>query len=230
MEPIQIIALSMGAAWASGINLYATVAMLGWMGSTGNIDLPPGLEVVENPMVIFVASAMYVVEFFADKIPGVDSAWDTIHTFIRIPAGAALAAGAVGDVSPAMEFAAVLAGGGLAATTHATKAGSRLMINASPEPFTNWGASIAEDAAAIALLWTALYYPWLAVAILVVFVAVAIWLLPKLWRLIRALFSRIGRMFGGKSVPVTEASSTDADFDDRAATPDNLSIAKPPTQ
>jgi hypothetical protein len=204
--------------------------MLGWMGTTGNIDLPPGLEVVENPMVIFVASAMYVVEFFADKIPGVDSAWDTIHTFIRIPAGAALAAGAVGDVSPAIEFAAVLAGGGLAAATHATKAGSRLMINASPEPFTNWGASIAEDAAVIALLWTALYYPWLAVAILVVFVAVAIWLLPKLWRLIKALFSRIGRMFGGKTAAVTEASSTDAYFDDEAATPDNLSIAKPPTR
>ncbi len=173
---------------------------------------------------------MYVVEFFADKIPGVDSAWDTIHTFIRIPAGAALAAGAVGDVSPAIEFAAVLAGGGLAAATHATKAGSRLMINASPEPFTNWGASIAEDAAVIALLWTALYYPWLAVAILVVFVAVAIWLLPKLWRLIKALFSRIGRMFGGKTAAVTEASSTDAYFDDEAATPDNLSIAKPPTR
>ena len=229
MDPIQIIALSMGAAWASGINLYATVAMLGWMSSTGNIDLPPGLEVVENPMVIFVASAMYVVEFFADKIPGVDSAWDTVHTFIRIPAGAALAAGAVGDVTPAMQFAAVLAGGGLAATTHVTKAGSRLMINASPEPFTNWGASIAEDAAAIALLWTALYHPWLALAILVLFVAVAIWLLPKLWRLIKALFSRIGRMFGGKTAPEATVSSADSDYDSGEATPDNLSITKPPS-
>jgi hypothetical protein len=227
MDPIQIIALSMGAAWASGINLYATVAMLGWMGTTGNIDLPPGLEVVENPMVIFVASAMYVVEFCADKIPGVDSAWDTIHTFIRIPAGAALAAGAVGDVSPAMELVAVLAGGGLAATTHVTKAGSRLMINASPEPFTNWGASIAEDAAAIALLWTALYYPWLAVGILVVFVLVAIWLLPKLWRLVKAMMARIGRMFSG--APTVDSPAMDAGFDSGSATPENLTIAKPPT-
>lgn len=203
MDPIQIIALSMGAAWASGINLYATVAMLGWMGATGNIDLPPGLEVLENPLVIFVASAMYVVEFFADKIPGVDSAWDTIHTFIRIPAGAALAAGAVGDVGPALQFAAVLAGGGLAATAHVTKAGSRLMINASPEPFTNWAASIAEDVAVIALLWTALYHPWLAVGILIAFTVAAVWLLPKLWRLIKALFGRIGRLFSGTPAPAT---------------------------
>src|SRR6056300_1021764 len=99
--------------------------MLGWMGATGNIELPPELELVENPLVIFVASAMYVVEFIADKVPGVDSTWDTIHTFIRIPAGAALAAGAVGDVNEAVQFAAMLAGGGMAATTHATKAGTR---------------------------------------------------------------------------------------------------------
>ena len=223
MDPIQIIALSMGAAWASGVNLYATVAMLGLMSTTGNIELPPGLEVVENPMVIFAACAMYVVEFVADKIPGVDSAWDTVHTFIRIPAGAALAAGAVGDISPAMEFAAVLAGGGLAATTHATKAGTRLMINTSPEPFTNWGASIAEDASAIALLWAALYHPWLAVAALVVFVLIMIWLLPRLWRLIKALFTRIGRLFGGKPAP--EPVSGDAGFSE--AMPDNLTIAKP---
>lgn len=197
MDPIQIIALSMGAAWASGINLYATVAMLGLMGSTGNIDLPPELAIVEDPLVIFVACAMYVVEFVVDKVPGVDTAWDTVHTFIRIPAGAALAAAAVGDISPAIEFAALLAGGTLAATTHATKAGTRLMINTSPEPFSNWMASIAEDIAAIGAVWLALYHPWIAVGALVVFVLLMIWLLPKLWNLIKALFSRIARLFGG---------------------------------
>jgi hypothetical protein len=237
MDPIQIIALSMGAAWASGVNLYATVAMLGWMSATGNIELPPGLEVVENPVVMFIATGMYVVEFFADKIPGVDSAWDTVHTFIRIPAGAALAAGALGDVSPAMEFAAILAGGGLAATTHATKAGTRLLINTSPEPFTNWGASIAEDAAAIALVWTALNHPYLAVGFLVLFIALTIWLLPKLWRLIKALFARIGRLFSGKPAPVEPsaaampsaaggATAADATYGDGPA--DSLTIAKPP--
>lgn len=240
MDPIQIIALSMGAAWASGINLYATVAMLGWMSATGNIELPPGLEVLENPLVIFVASAMYVVEFVADKIPGFDSAWDTIHTFIRIPAGAALAAGAVGDVGPAMEFAALLAGGGLAAATHATKAGTRLVINTSPEPFTNWGASLAEDVAVITLLWVALNHPWAAVAFLTVFVLIMIWLLPRLWRLIKALFARIGRLFTGKPAPTAgvsdgvsagvpnDANYASADGGGDAALPDNLTIAKPP--
>jgi len=226
MDPIQIIALSMGAAWASGVNLYATVAMLGWMSATGNIELPPGLEVVENPMVMFVATGMYVIEFFADKIPGVDSAWDSVHTFIRIPAGAALAAGALGDVGPAMEFAAILAGGSLAATTHATKAGTRLMINTSPEPFTNWGASIAEDAAAITLLWAALNHPYLAVGFLVVFILLTIWLLPKLWRLIKALFARVGRLFSGKPAPAPAAATADAAYGEGPT--DSLTIAKPP--
>ena len=225
MDPIQYIALSMGAAWASGVNLYATIAMLGWMGATGNIDLPPELELVENPLVIFVASAMYVVEFIADKIPGVDSTWDTIHTFIRIPAGAALAAGAVGDVNEAVQFAAMLAGGGMAATTHATKAGTRLMINTSPEPFTNWGASLAEDVAAITLLWTALNHPWIAVGVLVVFILLMIWLLPKLWRLIKALFSRIGRLFSGKPAPEAAGAAPDANYSEGVS--DSLRINKP---
>ncbi|MDX1581104.1 MAG: DUF4126 domain-containing protein, partial [Alphaproteobacteria bacterium] len=204
MDPIQIIALSMGAAWASGINLYATVLVLGLMGTTGNMELPPGLEIVTHPLVIAAAGVMYVIEFFADKVPGVDSGWDTIHTFIRIPAGAALAAGAVGDVGPAVEFAAILAGGSMAATTHATKAGSRLLINTSPEPVTNWTASIGEDIAAIAAVWAALNYPWLMVAFLVLFIILMIWLLPKLWRLIKALFRRIGRLFGGGQEPEPE--------------------------
>jgi hypothetical protein len=145
MDAVSMIALSMGAAWASGINLYATIFMLGYMATTGNITLPEEMEVVANPMVMTAAGLMYCIEFFADKIPGVDSGWDTIHTFIRIPAGAMLAATAVGDVTPAVELSAGLLGGAFAAGSHMTKAGSRLLINTSPEPVTNWTASVSED-------------------------------------------------------------------------------------
>ena len=118
------IALTLGASWASGINLYAVLVVLGLGGATGNIDLPPDLQGLENPLVIGAAALMYCVEFFVDKIPGLDTSWDALHTFIRIPAGALLAAGAIGDVGPALELAAAIAGGGLATATHATKAGS----------------------------------------------------------------------------------------------------------
>lgn len=197
MGTIEIIALSMGAAWAAGINLYAAVAMLGFMGITGNIDLPPDLQILENPLVIGAAGIMYVIEFVADKIPGVDTTWDTVHTFIRIPAGAALAAGAIGDVSPAMELVAVLGGGALATSTHATKAGSRMLINTSPEPFSNWFASLSEDALVFVGLWAALMHPWIFVGLLVVFILLMIWLLPKLWRGIKSVFRGIARLFGG---------------------------------
>ncbi|PCJ32728.1 MAG: hypothetical protein COA90_02025 [Gammaproteobacteria bacterium] len=196
MEPISIIALSMGAAWASGINLYATLFMLGYMGASGNMTLPPELEVLSNPMVMTAAGFMYCVEFFADKIPGVDSSWDTIHTFIRIPAGAMLAASAVGDVTPAMELTAALLGGSLAAGTHATKMGSRLLINTSPEPVSNWTASITEDFLVIAGLWAALQHPALFVIGLIVFIGLMIWILPKLWRLIKRVCYRIGSWLG----------------------------------
>ncbi len=208
MEPIQYIALAMGAAWASGVNLYATIAVLGLMGATGNATLPPELEVVQNPLVIGVAMIMYVVEFVADKVPGVDSAWDTVHTFIRIPAGAALAAGAVGDVSAGVELAAILAGGTMAATTHATKAGSRLMINTSPEPVSNWTASLAEDFAAIAAVWAAINYPWAMAAFLILFIVAMVFLLPRLFRAIKALFRRIGQLFSGKKPEPTPAAQT----------------------
>src|SRR3546814_10596909 len=118
MGVVETIALSMGVAWASGINLYAAIATLGIMGATGNIDLPPDLEILADPMVIAAAGFMYFVEFFADKTPGVDSGWDTLHTFIRIPAGAVLAAGAVGNVGTGAELAAAIAGGTLAGASH----------------------------------------------------------------------------------------------------------------
>lgn len=203
---VNAIALSMGAAWASGINLYAAVFMLGFLGGNGYIDLPPDLQVLSDPLVLFAAGFMYCVEFFADKTPGVDTGWDAIHSFIRIPAGAVLAAGAVGDIGPAAQFAALLIGGSLAAATHATKAGSRVLINTSPEPFTNWTASLAEDAAVIGGLWTALHYPWAFLAGLVVFVLAMIWALPKIWRGIRWVAWKLRRLFSrsGQEPPPPE--------------------------
>lgn len=181
MNAIQIIALSMGVAWASGINLYAALFMLGLLGSTGHIQLPPDLQVVTDPLIIFAAGLMYCIEFFADKVPGVDTAWDTLHTFIRIPAGAVLAMGAVGDISPAAELAALLLGGTLAAGTHVTKTGSRILINTSPEPLSNWVVSVAEDVIVILGLWTALNHPAAFLTALFLFIIMLIWLLPKLW-------------------------------------------------
>lgn len=193
---LATLALTMGASWASGINLYAALLVLGLGGSTGNIDLPPDLLVLQDPMVIGAAGLMYFVEFFVDKTPGVDTGWDTIHTFIRIPAGAMLAAGAVGDVTPTLEIAAGIMGGTLSATSHITKAGSRAVINTSPEPFTNWGASIGEDVLVLAGLWTALHYPIVFLCLLAVFIIAAIWLLPKIWRLLKAIVLKVGSFFG----------------------------------
>jgi hypothetical protein len=192
------IALAMGVAWASGINLYAALLTLGILGATGNINLPPDLLILTDPLIIGAAGLMFVVEFIADKMPGVDTGWDSIHTFIRIPAGALLAAGAVGDVTPALSVAAALVGGGLAAATHATKAGSRVMINTSPEPVSNWTASLAEDFAVIAGLWTAVHYPWLFLILLLVFILLMIWLLPKIWRGIKKVFAFITDMIQKK--------------------------------
>ena len=202
----------MGAAWASGINLYATIFMLGYMGATGNMDLPPELHVLSNPMVMTAAGGMYCIEFFADKIPGLDSAWDAIHTFVRIPAGAMLAASAVGDVTPAVALTSALLGGTLAAGSHATKAGTRLLINTSPEPVTNWTASISEDLLVIGGLWTALHHPTLFIIGLIVFIVLMIWLLPRLWRLIKRLLQRIGSWLGLCEPPqpfIAKASTED---------------------
>ena len=193
----SIIALSMGVAWASGINLYAAILMLGLLGSTGNMILPPDLQILANPLVLFAAGSMYLVEFFADKVPGVDTSWDTLHTFIRIPAGAAMAVGAVGTVDPAVSLAAAIVGGGLAAGAHVTKAGTRVLINASPEPVTNWVASVSEDVLVIAGLWTAFHHPWLFLFLLVLFILLMLWLLPKIIRGIKRLFATLRGVFTG---------------------------------
>ncbi len=205
MQPYQqlvsTIALTMGTAWASGINLYATIATLGILGVTGNIVLPEHLLVLQDPLVIGAACLMYFVEFFADKTPGVDTGWDAIHSFIRIPAGVMLAAGSVGDVTPAVAIAAGILGGGISATSHALKAGSRVLINTSPEPFSNWAASITEDIAVIAGLYTALHHPLLFLGLFTLFILFAIWVLPKLWRGIKAVFSKILNFFQGRGAP-----------------------------
>jgi hypothetical protein len=191
----SIIALSMGAAWASGINLYAAILTLGLLGATEQMALPPDLQIVTQPIVIIAAAVMFCIEFFADKIPGVDTGWDTIHSFIRIPGGALLAAGAVGDMNPAVMLAAGILGGGLAAGTHAAKAGSRVLINTSPEPFSNWLVSIAEDVAVIAGVWAALVHPWFFLACLAAFIVLLVWLLPKLWRGVKEVFVKIASLF-----------------------------------
>ncbi|MDX2453710.1 DUF4126 domain-containing protein [Desulfosarcina sp.] len=194
-EIARIIALTMGAAWAAGINLYAAIATLGILSVTGNMTLPPDLQVLANPLVIGAACLMFAVEFIADKMPGVDTGWDTVHTFIRIPAGALLAAGAVGELNPAVSLAAALLGGTLAAGTHGMKAGSRLLINTSPEPLTNWTASIVEDIMVIGGIWAAVHHPWVFLVLLAIFILLMIWLLPKVWRGIKLLAVKIKQLF-----------------------------------
>lgn len=206
MDIASLLAMTLGSAWASGINLYATVFLLGFANNSGSFTLPADLQVLGDPLVMTAAGVMYLVEFLADKVPGLDSLWDTLHTFIRIPAGALLAGGMVGDLGGGAELAAALVGGGLATATHATKAGSRVLINTSPEPFSNWGASVTEDLGVFAGLWAALNHPVLFLVLLVVFVLLLVWLLPKLWGAIKKVFGFIGRLFGsGKDKPQAAA-------------------------
>jgi len=203
----ETLALTLGAGWASGINLYAAVLVLGFLGVTGRVNLPDGLQVLTDPLVMLAAGVMYVIEFFADKIPGFDSVWDTLHTFIRIPAGALLAANAVGDVGLGAEIAAGLVGGGLAAASHAAKAGTRVMINTSPEPFTNWAASLLEDVGVVAGLWTALNHPVIFLVALALFLLLLVWLLPKVWRGVKRVFGWLRRLFGGRAEPPAAQSA-----------------------
>ncbi len=190
-DPLSAAALAGGLSWASGIRLYMTLFLAGWLGRAGWLELPPSLQVLESPWVMAVTGALLVIEFLADKVPGVDSAWDAIHTFIRIPAGAILGAAALGQLAPEWTAAAALLGGTFAAGAHATKAGSRVLINTSPEPFSNWAASFIEDASVAGILWAAFFHPWLLIAFLAVFFVLALWLLPKLWRGLRWLFRRL---------------------------------------
>ena len=201
MEVTAGLALAAGAAWASGINVYAVILVLGLLGSTGYLTLPADLEILMNPFVITAAGLMYCVEFFADKTPGVDTVWDAIHTFIRIPAGAVLAAAALGEMDPAVQIAAFIVGGGLAASSHAAKAGTRVMLNTSPEPVSNWTASVAEDALVVGGLWAALYHPAVFLVLLITVLGATIWFLPKLWRAVKQLFTSLRAFFSRNAVP-----------------------------
>lgn len=196
-----IAALTLGVAWASGINLYAAILVLGLMHSTGYLTLPPDLKLLAHPMVIAAAALMYFIEFIADKIPGVDSLWDALHTFIRIPAGALLAAGAVGQMDPAMQLTAGILGGGLATLSHATKAGGRMLINTSPEPVTNWLASFGEDIAVVLGLWIALTHPVVFIILLALMIGVMIWLLPRIWRGIKLIFGKLAGLLRPAQAP-----------------------------
>lgn len=195
------LALTMGLAWASGINLYATLLTLGFLANSGNIVLPPDLQIVADPMVMAAAGLMYFIEFFADKMPGVDTGWDTIHTFIRIPAGAMLAAGAIGDLNPAVEIAAAIMGGSMAAASHATKAGTRILINTSPEPFSNWFASVGEDVAVIGGVWACINHPVVFLIALVLFIILMILLLPRIWTGVKKVFLVIINLFRREQPP-----------------------------
>ena len=191
MGTIEALSLAMGTAWTSGINLYATVAALGIAHRMEMIQLPQNLEVLSHPGVIAVACIMYVIEFFADKVPYVDSGWDALHTFIRVPAGAILAAQALGDLNPATELMAMLAGGSVALVAHGSKATARLAINASPEPFSNWLASFAEDIAVLGSIWLMFNHPLVMLILVLTFVALMVWLTPKIFRAARRGFEAL---------------------------------------
>jgi uncharacterized membrane protein len=194
MEMIQQLALAGGLSWASGLRLYATVCIVGLLAKFGYIDLPSTLDILSNPVVIGVAGILAAIEFLADKIPYVDSAWDSIQTFVRIPAGALLAMGAINTSDPMIATLAALIGGSLTGMTHATKAGSRALINTSPEPVSNVATSFGEEGLLLGGGWLALMHPMVFLGVLGAFILVMIWLLPKLWRGIKSVLGSIGKV------------------------------------
>ena len=191
LDTAQLIAIASVLGFASGIRLYLVLFVVGLAGYMQWVPLPAGLQLLAQPWVLGASGLMMAIEFFADKIPALDSLWDTVHTLIRIPAGAALAAAIFGGDSATWATVAALLGGSLAATSHFTKAGSRALINTSPEPFSNVAASTAEDVLAGGLLLLVLAYPWVAAGIVLLLVLLAIWLLPKLFRFVVRLLRRL---------------------------------------
>lgn len=185
MNPIEALGLAFGAGFSSGLNLYATVATLGLLQRFGIIHLPPSLEVLSHPIVLGVAIALYAVEFFADKIPYLDTIWDSLHTFIRPPAAAVIAYGAASAVSPEWRWAAALLAGGVALTAHGTKASTRAAVNTLPEPFSNWALSFGEDLLAVWLTWFATAHPIASVVVVVALLILCAYLLYHLFRFVR---------------------------------------------
>ena len=196
MEALASLATAAGLGWASGVRLYAVVFFLGVLQQFGIYALPHDLQSLGNPWVMGASGFMFLLEFLADKIPGFDSVWDAAHTFIRIPAGALLAAAAVAGGDAGMGIAAGLLGGAVAAGSHMTKASTRALLNTSPEPFSNWTASFSEDVLSIGAVWTALFYPLVFLVFLIVFFILAIWLLPKLWRGLKRVVASIRQLLG----------------------------------
>ena len=196
MDIVAPIVMAAGLGWASGLRFYAVLFLLGALHHFGMIALPPDLGILAHPVVMAVSGTLFLIEFAADKIPGFDSVWDAFQTFVRIPGGALLAAAAVADHSAALALAAALLGGTLAAGAHFTKAGSRALINTSPEPFSNWTASLTEDALAAGMVWFAFTHPLASAAILIVLVALMIWLLPRLWRGVRRVINAARGLLG----------------------------------
>lgn len=213
MELVALLSSLMGLAFVSGLRLYGTVLALGLGIRTGVIRLDPAmsrLEVLGDPLVILVAGLIYVVEFVADKVPWVDSAWDSIHTLIRPLGAAVLGAVAIGDVDPRLKLSAFLLCGSVALASHTGKAGIRLAVNHSPEPFTNVGISLAEDAFAAAGVWLAVSHPYVMAALIAVWLAALAWILPKIYRLARrgltTAYRRVGKRLGiGRESPVTRS-------------------------
>jgi hypothetical protein len=203
MESLSQLALAGGLAWASGIRLYATILIVGLLGRYGYLHLPEPLLVLQHTWVLVAAGAMTVGEFLADKVPGFDSLWDALHTFIRIPAGAFLAWGALGDATPAAQLAAAIVGGLITGGTHLAKSGSRAAINTSPEPFTNWTASAGEDGLVLGGLFLAIQHPLAFLVVLVLFLALVAWLVPKLLRFVARV---VRRLVGG--APASSSGSS----------------------
>jgi len=191
MNPVETLSLALGAGFSSGLNLYATVATLGLLQRFGVIHLPAQLEILAHPWVLGIAGALYLLEFFADKIPYVDTIWDLVHTFIRPPAAALLAFAAAGAAPPEWRWGAALLAGGVALASHGTKASARAAVNTSPEPFSNWVLSFGEDLLAVWLTWMATAHPVATTVIVAALIALSVFLLFYLFRFLRGALQRL---------------------------------------
>ncbi len=191
MNPVETLSLVLGARFSSGLNLYATVATLGLLHRFGIIHLPAQLEILAHLWVLGIAGALYLLEFFADKIPYVDTIWDVVHTLIRPPAAALLAFAATGAAPPEWRWGAALLAGGVALTSHGTKASARAAVNTSPEPFSNWVLSLGEDLLAVWLTWMATAHPVATTIIVAALVVVSIFLIFYLFRFLRGALQRL---------------------------------------